>query len=192
MTTDLRPVPEYPGLLASDDGGLFRHHPDGTITRLKETVRQDGYHVINFKLNGKWGVRLVHRLVAAAWYGAPENSRVVTRHRDDNRGNNVPSNLLFGLQADNVFDMMRAGRVRKGDKHPHARLTALDVGAIKHALAMKVSYRVIATHWCVSRSTIADISQGRTWKDVPPAGAVPSEVPAADRGQSAEPPHLVA
>ncbi|MBN9520993.1 HNH endonuclease [bacterium] len=93
MTSELRPVPDYPGLLASDDGHIFKQQGDGSLHLLKERSRTDGYVVVDAKKDGKWAPRTVHRLVAAAFYRQPEGPWEVTRHLDNDRGNNCASNL---------------------------------------------------------------------------------------------------
>jgi hypothetical protein len=191
VTAELRRVPDFPGLLASDDGHVFRLYPDGSLRRLKETVRKDNYHLVSAKQNGKWAPRYVHRLVASAWYGAPADSQTVTRHLDNDRGNNTPGNLRLGSAAENVADTARAGRLRKGDRHPNARLTAADVFAIKQALAMKVPYSTIAAHWGIHKSTVADIARGRTWRHVP-GGHTQTMPGTMTPEQPNEPPSLVA
>ena len=44
---ELRPIPDYHGLLASDDGHVFKQYDDGTLRRLPERVRSDGYIVVD-------------------------------------------------------------------------------------------------------------------------------------------------
>jgi hypothetical protein len=172
VTTELRPVPDYPGLLASDDGHIFKQQEDGGLLRLNEYTRTDGYVVVNAKKDGKWGPRTVHRLVAAAFYGKPAGPWVVTRHLDNDRQNNHRENLCLGSPADNVADAVQAGRIRKGTGHPNARLTESDVASIRAAVAMKVRYQVIAEHFGITRSTVCDIHRGRTWRRESTAVAV--------------------
>jgi hypothetical protein len=164
VTTELRPVPDYPCLLASDDGHVFKKYDDGTLRRLPERVRDDGYVVVDAKKGGKWAPRTVHRLVAAAFIRQPEGPWEVTRHLDNNRANNAYQNLRLGSPAQNSADAVQAGRIRKGTAHPHARLTESDVAAIRAAVAMKVPYKVIADHFGITKSTVCDIHRGRTWR----------------------------
>jgi hypothetical protein len=164
VTTELRPVPDYPALLASDDGHVFKQYDDGTLRRLPERVRDDGYVVVDAKKGGKWAPRTVHRLVAAAFIRKPEGPWEVTRHLDNDRRNNSASNLRLGSPADNSLDAVQAGRTRKGSAHPNSRLTEADVEAIRHAIGMKVRYRIIAEHFGITPSTVCDIHRGRTWR----------------------------
>ena len=182
MTNELRPVPDLPDLLASDGGEIYRRYPDGRLRRLKQTRRRDGYHIVNAKKGGKWAPHYVHRLVASAWYGAPDGPGTVTRHLDGNRQNNDHRNLRLGSAAENVADTVKSGRMRKGAEHPNARLTLADVVAIKHALMLGVSYNVAANHWGVTKAAIADIARGRTWRDVKPLKKDAAPAPEAGDG----------
>lgn len=164
MTTELRPVPDYDALFASNDGHIFKQQKDGTLRRLPERVRNDGYVVVDGKKGGKWAPRTVHRLVAAAFIRKPEGPWEVTRHLDNDRRNNSASNLRLGSPAQNSADAVQAGRIRKGTGHPNARLTESDVASIRAAIAMKVPYKVIGEHFGVTPSTVCDIHRGRTWR----------------------------
>ncbi len=170
MTTELRPVPDYDALFASDDGHVFKRQQDGTLRRLPERVRDDGYVVVDAKKGGKWAPRTVHRLVAAAFIRRPDGPHEVTRHLDNDRRNNSASNLRLGSPAQNSADAVQAGRIRKGTAHPHARLSESDVAAIRAAIAMKVRYKVIGEHFGITPSTVCDINRGRTWRE--PAASV--------------------
>jgi hypothetical protein len=169
VTSELRPVPDFDDLLASDEGHLFLKQDDGALHRVEPCRRKDGYLLANLKKDGRWLPYSVHRLVASAWYGKPDGPRTVTRHLDGNRANNVPSNLRFGSVADNVADAVQAGRLRKGSAHPNSRLTEADVESIRHAIAMNVTYQTIGDHWGVTKSTVCDIARGRTWRSEPTA-----------------------
>lgn len=62
-----------------------------------------GYRVV--------GKHQVHRLVLAAFDG-PRPANVWCCHGDDNRGNNVLTNLSWGSPRDNADDTVRRGRLR--------------------------------------------------------------------------------
>lgn len=175
MTTELLPVPDYPGLLASNDGHIYKQYDNGALRRLPERVRDDGYVVVDAKKGEKWAPRTVHRLVAAAFIRKPEGPHEVTRHLDNDRRNNSASNLRLGSPAQNSADAVQAGRIRKGTAHPNCRLTEFDVAAIRHAIGMKVRYQVIAEHFGITPSTVCDIHRRRTWRE--PTAAVAAVAP---------------
>ena len=55
----------------------------------------------------------IHRLVAQAFIPNPDNLPVVM-HLDDNPRNNHVSNLQWGTQRDNIYDMISKGRANRG------------------------------------------------------------------------------
>ncbi|HMQ92488.1 MAG TPA: HNH endonuclease signature motif containing protein [Amaricoccus sp.] len=107
-----REVPGYPGIWASSWGRVHRRGRDGlkptgqrakpTFGTLTRQVSSSG--VVYEKRSVRWrGYRilLVSRLVCSAWYGVPP-AGAVALHADDDPLNNVPSNLRWGTQAENL------------------------------------------------------------------------------------------
>lgn len=115
-----RPISGYDGLYDVSDQGRVRRNPDargrGAQPGLVLSANGNGprsLHQWVTLYRGGHGVKVyVHRAVAAAFL--PGNASPVVRHLDDDPTNNVPSNLAWGTQADNVHDMVRAGRARGG------------------------------------------------------------------------------
>lgn len=120
MAEEWRPVPGYEGLYDVSDQGRIRRNPaarrqgarPGRILRLSANSATAPHQWVALYRDGA-GVKVyVHRAVAAAFL--PPSDAPVVRHLDDDPTNNVPSNLAWGTQADNVHDMVRAGRARGG------------------------------------------------------------------------------
>ena len=61
-------------------------------TVLKQRKGRDGYMIVNISVNNKCKTYKVHRLVAAAFLENPQNLPQVN-HKDENKMNNVVSNL---------------------------------------------------------------------------------------------------
>lgn len=59
---------------------------------LKQCDNGIGYLQVGIKINGKWNIKLVHRLVSETFLSNPENFPQVN-HKDCNRTNNDVSNL---------------------------------------------------------------------------------------------------
>lgn len=57
---------------------------------------------------------LVHRLVAAAFHGAPEDGQCV-RHLNNDSMDNRSENLVWGTHAENMHDKVRHGSARNGN-----------------------------------------------------------------------------
>jgi len=79
---------------------------------LKPGLNNKGYKQVNLCRTRKSKMRTVHKLVAEAFLSNPENFPIVM-HLDDNPLNNMPSNLKWGTQQDNMADMDAKGRRAK-------------------------------------------------------------------------------
>lgn len=99
-------IPGYSKYLANRKGEIFTKKTrnftaGGNAGRyLKVSVYADGAETPS--------LRYVHDLVCRAFYGAPTGNFVVL-HDDNNRKNNLPTNLSWGTQAQNVKDAWMDG-----------------------------------------------------------------------------------
>lgn len=107
-----------------------------------------------------------------------------------------PAHLFLGTQADNNQDRHRKGRyrpeswkgeaflasrargerhssqtrpeaLRRGDEHPHARLTEAQIPDIRRRILAGERHSEIARSCSVAQSAIWHIAHGKTWKHVP-------------------------
>lgn len=86
-------------------------------------------------------------------------------HRCDNPPCVNPDHLFLGTQLDNMRDRDAKGRVRHGDQHVAARLTAEKVRRIRALYATgAVSHRQLGKLFDVSHVTIGDVLEGKTWR----------------------------
>jgi hypothetical protein len=89
-------------------------------------------------------------------------------HRCDIRCCVNPEHLFLGTPADNTRDMMEKGRHKypsyKGEAHPMAKLTDIDVRTIRAASEQRP---VLAARYGVSPKTIARIQNRRLWRHLP-------------------------
>lgn len=87
--------------LIRDNGAICRLAREGKLSRKTDgvwtfgRVTDEGYVVI--------GDQRVHRLVAMAFHGMPENESLVVDHIDENRQNNRPENLRWLTRLENVL-----------------------------------------------------------------------------------------
>ena len=91
----------------------------------------------------------------------PPGIRVL--HRCDVKRCVRPSHLWAGTAQENTRDMVAKGRRRGGT----VRLTAVDVTAIRMALAMRHQAVDIARAWGVSEACVHRIKHRLAWRDVP-------------------------
>jgi len=128
-------------------------------------------------------MRNAHRTAWELFYGEIPKGLVV-RHHCDHRACINPEHLAVGTQADNVADMMVRGRWGgagsagmkrrrhspasgpvRGEAHHCAQLTADQAREIRERYAVGgMSQYALARDYGVSRSAIAHIVQGKTWK----------------------------
>lgn len=110
-----KPVPSYPGLLASSDGRIllppgYAPLPNGgyrvylpvptlgTETRASKIAK----HVYRGMWVRRYGNIKVHRAVCEAFHGPAPFEGAVVMHLDENALNNRPSNLQWGTQKENL------------------------------------------------------------------------------------------
>ena len=109
-------VPEFENLYQVSDLGRIKSLRTNTVLKPDSA---GGKHPMVWL--GKQARRYVHHLVAEAWIGPRPPGKLIL-HRDDDRFNNVPSNLYFGTPSQNMLDAVRNG------KHPQARKTHCPAG----------------------------------------------------------------
>lgn len=152
-------------LLIASDGRIYSQ--DRELTQFPHV--RGKYRAVN---HGR-RTHYVHRLVAQA-HAVPAEGEVV-RHWDDNGWNNDASNLVWGTYQDNADDAMRNGRAVAGESHPHANLTDSTVYRARVMKANGTHIDEITAFLGVSKWTVYDALNGRTWKHVPmPEGFDPS------------------
>lgn len=95
-------------------------------------------------------------------------------HRCDNRRCVNPDHLFLGTAKDNTADMIAKGRGKrpplpnvKGERHPGVKLTAVQVMAIREAVATGVQQRILAMQYGVCKATISLIIKRKNWRHLP-------------------------
>lgn len=130
--------------------------------KLKGSANGKGYLTVTPAVDGKYKTRLVHELVAEAFYGGrPLGSQI--RHLDGNQKNNAPENLDYGTQEQNWSDRLVNG-VSLGEAHHNAKITNKIADEIR---ASSLSQRAISAQFGLSQSTIWSIRNNRTWAENP-------------------------
>lgn len=124
-----------------------------------------GYLRVLLSKNKKKKTVCVHILVLEAWKGKRPTGKVAC-HNDGNRQNNTPSNLRWDTYEGNSADARRHGTLYSGEKHHSARLSAMDVLAIRGRLAIGEPHRKIAKDYGVSGNAVWKIAQNKSWSQV--------------------------
>lgn len=151
------------------DGSLWsRRKRNGHATdlwrKMSPGISSDGYRVAFMKKSD--GTRFVirmSRLMLITFIGHPAEGMQAC-HCDGIRTNDDISNLRWDDQSGNQRDRNAHGTDIRGEKHFRAKLTALDVIAIRKRL--KCGERIVDffREYNVAYETVCSIAQGRSWR----------------------------
>jgi hypothetical protein len=156
---------------------IFKTHPlylckvsnKGTILYLDDTParlinsRYISCHICDS--TGKSFPKLVHRLVAETFIGEiPEKMQV--NHKDGNRHNNELDNLEIVTPSQNLKHAHENNlvSVRKGEKHPKAKLTEKFVLQIYEDFKLGIQDSIIADKYQISFKLVSLLRRGKRWK----------------------------
>lgn len=159
-----RPIPGYPGYLATDDGRILSTRL-GRPKPLCLRVGTRGYLMTNVRRGiGRKTVATVdvHRLVLLAFRGLPRVNQEA-RHLDGNCLNNAISNLCWGSHSENMGDQIRHGTLaalRTGENSPGAKLSNADVVEIRLLRKAGWTQFLIARQFGVSQRHVSMICHG--------------------------------
>lgn len=100
---DWRPIPGYPKYFASADGRI-KSERYSKPRMLKQFRGSNGYWRANVTgASGQFsGPVEVHQLVALAFFGDMRPDGLIVAHRNDNKDDNSPANLLWTTAKNNV------------------------------------------------------------------------------------------
>lgn len=104
------PIPGAPGYEVSTDGRVRR----GAVG-VAPWPNAKGYHLVNLEIAGVPRLRYVHRLVLAAFRGAPRPG-LQGNHEDGRTGHNALENLTWMTPAANVAHARRMRAAAAGQQ----------------------------------------------------------------------------
>ncbi|SOC90080.1 HNH endonuclease [Rhizobium sp. AN5] len=162
-------------LIVSEDGTIRRANKaddKGVVDRSKgysvvtqQVHKKSGRVYFNMTYVGYTKSVLVNRVVALRFHPNPLNLPQVN-HIDGNKENNAASNLEWSTGSDNEKHAHRTGlKTGRGSANSNAKLTADQVMKIR-AAANDNTPEELAKTYGVSRSTVINIINGKTWKHV--------------------------
>jgi len=130
------------------------------------TLAKNGYGVIGMmRPNSKRKQWSAHRVSHEVFVG-PIKKGLFVCHRCDNPACVNPEHLFLGTPADNVHDMVRKGRNRRGSARPESRLTEAKVRCIRKKAAGGAKGKDLATEFGVAQSVISSVLSGKAWTHV--------------------------
>lgn len=146
-------------------GRIWSRARDGkTWDMLKGSPTSKGYLSVTPEHEGKYKTKLVHRLVAEAFYGYESDGLKQVRHLNGDQRDNSPENLDWGSQEDNWSDRYAHSRLKGGIAHHSAKLTHSQANEIKKS---NESQRNLARKYGVAQATVWAIKHGLFWQDSP-------------------------
>ncbi len=144
---------------------------DYEITRDGKVINKHTGHTLAPQPNGKGYLRVsigkklmfIHRLVAEKYIPNPENKPQVN-HKDGNKLNNCVDNLEWVTNQENRNHAVDNDLQVTGERCSWAKLTEENVKEIRANPGYENEYW--ARKFKVSRGTISDVVNYRTWKHV--------------------------
>lgn len=134
-------------------------------------VHSSGYVLIQFKKNGKAYTRKIHRLVAEYFVEKPscsDTENIVVKHKDNNKQNNVYTNLEWDSQFNNMQDAFSDNLIppRKGELNGRSILTESLVHEICKDYELGMLPQEAMEKYKISRAQATKIRVGFAWKHV--------------------------
>ena len=128
-------------------------------------TRKRGYYAVYL---AKGVTQQAHRFIWEAVHG-PIPEGMVINHINGIKTDNRLANLECVTQSRNTKPAFETGLAvpRLGERHHHARLTNIQVLAIRALAGFGISHTEIASRLLVSRSTVSMIVRRQTWTHLP-------------------------
>ena len=179
MSEVWKDIPNFEGSYQVSSMGRVRSvdrmvtYKDGRIQKHKGRVRKPHVHKnTGYEQAGLYndnGVtnKSVHRLVLETFKPCVNMNDLQVNHLDGNKLNNHLTNLEWVTGLDNISHAYDIGLVvNKGERGHNAKLSNADVLEILQKLDTGESQGDIGLDYGVSRSCIAQINAGLTWRSV--------------------------
>lgn len=129
---------------------------------LKPATTRTGHKRVGIWINGRGRTRYLHGLVLEAFVG-PRPEGMQCRHLNGVAGDNVPENLAWGTHLENMRDKADHGTHNRGERHNLAKLSELQVQAMRALLSRGARGVILARLFRVSQATVSMVRHGKVW-----------------------------
>ncbi len=146
--------------------GQVKTYKKGGGRRLKQSTDKFGYKYVILMKGGFRHTKKVHRLVAEAFCGNPDNKPNVN-HINGKKGDNHFLNIEWCTQAENIRHAFDTGLSnQKGHKNNNSKLTKYNLVQIKYDyFEFGDTQEEIAKRFGVSQGTISNVIKEKCYSD---------------------------
>ena len=120
--TDSRPIAGFPDCVVTRDGAIYSRRLTGNWRKRKPATGRDGYMRVKLCNDTEQRTCYVHRLVAVAWVGNPDDKPEVN-HVNHIKADNRADNLEWVTHAENLAK----AHVHHGNWSAHSSHAAIPV-----------------------------------------------------------------
>jgi hypothetical protein len=157
-----REAPSLPGYWVSSAGEI--RGPSGKIRKQQVNIHRNNYRQFGVRQpDGKARSVKVHRLVCLAFHGPQPSSAHEVAHNDGDPGNNTAANLRWATRSENHLDKRRHGTSAQGERSGRARLTDVQVLAIRQRFADGESQSEIARSLGIGLHLVWQVVRRVSW-----------------------------
>ena len=128
---EMKEIPGFEDYFIDNLGNVFSNMFKGTSKHIRMNFKQlktrmfNGYKTINLCKDGHQKCCFVHRLVALTFLGEPSSPDLVVNHKDGNKLNNIPENLEWVTQIENMHHYWTNLATNRLSKNEENRLKKL-------------------------------------------------------------------
>lgn len=157
-----RPVRGYEGFYEVCEFGHVKSLRTGRLLRPGKATM--GYLTVALARQSKSRTHYLHRLVLEHFGPAQPTPQHICAHNNGVKTDNRISDLRWASRSENEADKLLHGQ-RRGCEHAYwAKLTREQIAEAASLRSKGLTYAQIAQRYGVTRTTISDALQGKTWK----------------------------
>lgn len=170
LDIDFRPIVSHSNYYAGSDGHIYSFNSRGSKRtgipiRMKAGKQKAGYLFVALYKNDQPTYCRVHVLICEAFHGTRPEGLIVS-HLDDNKENNLPSNLIWETASENQKRKFINGHGDDGIRNSRALVkTKEQLDHIRWLISQGFSDQKIADSIGTSRGFVKSIRTGRSYKN---------------------------